>query len=64
MSDTGGTLPPDFKPWPPARLQDLVDEVNAKWDKRHGKHWALQVVGTNPISGYKVVYKERQPNDP
>lgn len=67
MSDTEEPLPPGFKPWPPPRAQDLLDEIDLKWTSeppRHGKHWALQVYGHNPISGYRVVYKQPQPNDP
>jgi hypothetical protein len=43
----------DFKPWPPA---DLVKEIQDAWKnaKVNGKHWAVQVDGTNPISGYRV----------
>jgi hypothetical protein len=54
----------EFTKWPPANPQDLVDELNAAWAAqhgRHGKHWALQVDGNNPISGYRVVMKPTAP---
>jgi hypothetical protein len=55
----------DFKSWPPANPQDLVDEINAAWAAAHGngKHWILQVDGRNPISGYKVKIKPLGPGD-
>jgi hypothetical protein len=58
MADNQASPPPGFKPWPPANAQAFVDEINAAWASqqgRHGKHWALQVFGENPISGYKVI---------
>jgi hypothetical protein len=54
----------DFKPWPPADPQSLVDEINAKWAAqpgRKGKHWAVKVDGNNPISGYIVVLQPTGP---
>ena len=35
-----------------------MDEIEAAWASqqgRHGKHWALQIFGENPISGYMVI---------
>jgi hypothetical protein len=34
-------------------------EIEALWnqiasDERRGTHWAIQIYGTNPISGYRV----------
>jgi hypothetical protein len=58
VTDNQAGLPPGFKPWPPADAQAFVDEITAVWASeqgRHGKHWALQVFGENPISGYKVI---------
>jgi hypothetical protein len=53
----------DFKPWPPA---DLVGEIKKAWASqpgRSGKHWALQVDGRNPLSGYRVILKKCGPGD-
>ena len=56
MANQQQGLPPGFKPWPP-KGEDLVKEIQDKWDNTpgHGKHWAVQVTGTNPLSGYIVV---------
>ena len=57
MTDAQGSLPPGFKHWPP-NPKELMDEIEAAWASqqgRHGKHWALQVFGENPISGYLVI---------
>jgi hypothetical protein len=43
----------------------LISQIEAAWEKRpdkadhdrnkaNGPHWALRVVGYNPISGYRV----------
>jgi hypothetical protein len=67
MADNQASLPPGFKPWPPANAQDFVEEIKAGWGSgqgRHGKHWALQVFGENPISGYKVILKPTGAGDP
>ncbi|TML94574.1 MAG: hypothetical protein E6G03_12070 [Actinobacteria bacterium] len=58
MADSQKSLPPGFKPWPPADGETLLREIEAAWASqqgRKGKHWCLQVVGTNPLSGYIVV---------
>jgi hypothetical protein len=58
MADNEANLPPGFKHWPPANAKAFVDEIDAAWASqqgRHGKHWALQVFGENPISGYMVI---------
>jgi hypothetical protein len=67
MADNPTSLPPGFKPWPPADAQAFVNEIKAGWgsgEGRHGKHWALQVFGENPISGYKVILKPTGAGDP
>jgi hypothetical protein len=59
--------PPDFKDWPPSSWQDFQDEVEETWKHppgRKGKHWGIQVWGNNPISGYKVTYKEWKQGEP
>ena len=56
-------LPPG-KPWPPADPQAFVDEITNAAKGRRGKHWAVQVQVENPISGYKVVFKQTGPGDP
>jgi hypothetical protein len=58
MADNQVSLPPGFKCWPPEDAQAFVDEIKAGWASepgRKGQHWALQVVGENPISGYRVI---------
>ena len=54
------TLPEGFKPWPPPNCQAFLRELEEAWASQphgQGKHWILQVVGTNPLSGYMVVVK-------
>jgi hypothetical protein len=63
MADNEAGLPPGFKRWPPEDAQAFLDEIKACWASepgRHGMHWAVQVVGENPISGYRV---KLQPTD-
>jgi hypothetical protein len=67
MADSQNALLPGFKPWPPADCQAFLDEIKEAWASqpgRSGKHWALQVDGRNPLSGYKVIYKKCGPGDP
>ena len=67
MADNQVSLPPGFKPWPPADAQAFVDEITKAWGSehgRHGKHWGLQVFGHNPISGYVVTFKPTGAGDP
>jgi hypothetical protein len=56
MADQQQSLPPGFKAWPPDG-QALIKEIEEKWASQpgQGKHWAVQVTGTNPLSGYTVV---------
>jgi hypothetical protein len=68
MSDGNG-LPEGFtKGWPPADPRAFVDDITKKWENRpgqtNGKHWALQLFGNNPISGYRIVLKQSGSNDP
>ena len=53
MADDQPGLPPGYKPWPP---DDLVKEIEDEWAQKRGggKHWIVQVTGTNPLSGYTV----------
>jgi hypothetical protein len=60
MADNHDALPPGFKSWPPADCQRFLREIEAGWAAqpgRNGKHWALQVDGQNPLSGYRVAYQ-------
>jgi len=47
--------PPGFNAWPP-NGDDLIREIEAAWagTPGGGKHWIVQVTGTNPLSGYTV----------
>jgi hypothetical protein len=56
MANEQQSPPPGFKPWPP-NGDDLIKEIEQKWASQPGagKHWAVQVTGTNPLSGYIVV---------
>jgi hypothetical protein len=68
MSEHHTSLPPGFTSgWPPADPQAFVKQITDLWPTRpghgQGKHWAVQVFGENPISGYRVIYKKADPND-
>jgi hypothetical protein len=56
--------PSDFKDWPPTDWSVFKGEVDKEMSGRKGKHWGVQFWGVNPISGYKVVYKEWKPGEP
>ena len=69
MASGGDDLPPGFtRGWPPANPQAFFDAVQAAWGGRpgrtQGKHWALQLYGNNPISGYRIILKQSSSNDP
>jgi hypothetical protein len=58
------SLPPGFKAWPPSDPEAFLREIEAAWASqagRKGKHWCLQVVGSNPLSGYVVVLQPTGP---
>jgi hypothetical protein len=62
MAESQTPLPPGFtRGWPPADPQAFVNQITELWATRPGhgggKHWAVQVFGENPISGYRVKYK-------
>jgi hypothetical protein len=46
-----------WKPWCTFPKGDLKDDITNAWSQAHhdgGTHWAIQIYGTNPISGYRV----------
>jgi hypothetical protein len=41
--------------FPKGELKDAIETEWGKVQRPHGKtHWAVQIHGTNPISGYRV----------
>jgi hypothetical protein len=65
MGNEQPQLPPGFSPWPPDP-QAFVDDIKKKWDEepgRHGRHCAVWVWGTNPLSGYMIVMKPVPPSE-
>jgi hypothetical protein len=64
MDNQQEPLPPGFSRWPPSNPKAFLDDIEKEWEKekgRHGKHCALHVVGTNPLSGYMIVMKPTGP---
>jgi hypothetical protein len=46
-----------WHPWSTFPEGDLKDAINNAWHQiphHEGTHWAVQIHGTNPISGYRV----------
>jgi hypothetical protein len=69
----GNQLPPDFTRGFPdpnqageceAFVRDIINKWESRTPKTQGKHWALQLYGNNPISGYRIKIKQCGPNDP
>ena len=66
MGNEQQQLPPGFSPWPPTDPEQFVRDIKTKWDAesgRRGKHCALHVFGTNPLSGYMIVMNPLGPRD-
>jgi hypothetical protein len=56
MADQQESMPEGFKQWPP-NGDELIREIEAAWASTPGagRHWIVQVTGTNPLSGYTVI---------